>query len=42
MIIIYIYIEYLHNADEYHGKIDLDLQEIIEIQEEDIPKNLKR
>lgn len=38
----YIYIEYSHNANEYHGKIDLDLQEIIEIQEEEIPKNLKR
>lgn len=38
----YIYIEYSHNANKYHGKIDLDLQEIIEIQEEDIPENLKR
>ena len=38
----YIYIEYSHNANEYHGKIDLGLQEIIKIQEEDIPENLKR
>lgn len=38
----YIYIEYSHNANKYHGKIDLDLQEIIEIQEEDISENLKR
>lgn len=38
----YIYIEYSHNANKYHGKIDLDLQQIIEIQEEDIPENLKR
>ena len=38
----YIYIEYSHNANKYHGKIDLDLQKIIEIQEEDIPENLKR
>ena len=28
-----IYIEYSHNANKYHGKIDLDLQKIIEIQE---------
>lgn len=38
----YIYIEYSHNANKYHGKIDLDLQEIIEIRKEDIPENLKR
>lgn len=37
-----IYTEHSHSTDEYDGKTDLDLQKIIEIQEEDIPENLKR